>query len=308
MIFRGPGRSTRPSAPLTAGNTGLAAIVQRLGPDTEGDIEDLPRDTLNEYLPPPGSSDRRIFELASHVLAVGSNPLERARAIEKYLRNASATRRNSPGNTPKTRWRTSSSCREATANISHLPWRMLRHPCSIPRGHRVSKRCIQSDDRLARHSRIRCAQLGRSANSGLRLDHLRSHVPQPAGRGFGAIWSQAMLHFDAAETLSAAAGGRLQPRAATRTRGARRAAHPQAELRWTLRIRQLLLDAAKVWAGYFTAALAMMFFCSGQPLACGAWSSRRWHDVAPESREARSCPPTPRFIPPHARYAAAARC
>ena len=86
VVFRSSGDAYRTGSRTLDGRRYLAVAHRpEVGPLVEGEVAELPEQTYNEHLLLPGSIDRRIIEL-SRAKGTGAAPVQRAKAIEKYLR------------------------------------------------------------------------------------------------------------------------------------------------------------------------------------------------------------------------------
>lgn len=204
MILRGPGDTYR-TLGLSEGRE-YRAIGYRpeAGPDADGDVEDLPPDTYHEYLLLPGSTDRRIMELAASK-AVGGSALERARSLEKYLRTSFGYTTELPQERSKDPLaeflfvRRKGHCEYFASSMAvmlravHIPSRVVTGFQSGVYNPMTGWHLIRASDA---HSWVEAWMPGRGWTT---------FDPTPpdttGGRGLGAAWAQALLYLDAAETL-----------------------------------------------------------------------------------------------------------
>jgi transglutaminase-like putative cysteine protease len=204
MLLRGPGETYR--SPGSSEGREYRAVAHRpeAGPDADGEVDGLPEQTFNEYLLLPGSTDRRILELARET-AVGNSPLERARSLEKHLRTRFAYSTELPQQREKDPLadflfvRKKGHCEYFASSMAvmlrvvHIPSRVVTGFQSGVYNPMTGWHVIRASDA---HSWVEAWLPGRGWTT------FDPTPPDTSGsHGMGAIWSQVMLYLDAAETL-----------------------------------------------------------------------------------------------------------
>jgi hypothetical protein len=204
MIFRGPGETYRTAGSSDGREYGAIGHRPEAGPDTDADAEPLPAQTFNEHLLLPGSTDRRIIDLAKEK-ATGATALERARALEKYLRTTFEYTTELPRervsdpladflfNRRKGHCEYFASAMAVMLRSVHIPSRVVTGFQSGAYNPMTGWHVIRASDA---HSWVEAWLPGRGWTT------FDPTPPDPnSNRGLSAVWSQAMLYLDAAETL-----------------------------------------------------------------------------------------------------------
>ena len=264
LLLRGAGETYRALGSSEGRQYAASSHRPEAGPDVEGDVEELPQQTFNEHLLLPASTDRRIFQLA-HEKGTGASPLERARSIEKYLRTSFGYTTELPqehSNDPLADFlfvRRKGHCEYFASAMAvmlrgiHIPSRVVTGFQSGVYNPMTGWQVIRASDA---HSWVEAWLPGRGWTT---------FDPTPpdtnAGRGLGAVWSQAMLYLDAAETLwrqwivdyNLEQQLGLVARVERRTRMLNRAVRFDGLADSGNR----LIEAGKRWIGYFVSAVGI---------------------------------------------------
>jgi protein-glutamine gamma-glutamyltransferase len=204
LLVRGPGDTYRTGFGSAQGRVYWATGHLPL-PDSPPELELAPlsQDTFNEHLLLPGSTDRRIIELAR---AVGTGPtdMERARAIERHLRTRygyTLDLLSEPVTDPLAHFlftRKQGHC-EYFASAMAVMLRSIHIPSRVVTGFQSGQfnpmtgwHVIRSADA---HSWVEAWIAGRG--------WMTFDPTPPDGRGrqgLGMLWTQILLYLDAAET------------------------------------------------------------------------------------------------------------
>jgi hypothetical protein len=203
-MLLGPGQTYRTGFGSTQGRVYLATgHLPALDSPPEPEVEPLPEQTFNEHLLLPGSTDRRIIELARQT-GLGPTDIDRARAVERHLRTRysySTKLLTEPVNDPIAHFlftRRQGHC-EYFASAMAVMLRSIHIPARVVTGFQSGQynpmtglHVIRASDA---HSWVEAWIAGRG---------WMTFDPTPADdtqrQGLSALWMQALLYIDAAET------------------------------------------------------------------------------------------------------------